>query len=295
MRLAALQTREAILRQLRQTFDLERFGLLYGPLGGPEALRLELIDLLARRAFLEHACDQGRAMPRTRDEFHARVQAGLARLNELTAESAPVIAHIIALRHRVALRLGDDPPPQWCDTYADAREQLLYLTPRGFLARTPWARLRHLPRYLAGLDQRLEATTHGSPGRERRLLARIRPFWVRYTEFLARRAAGEDGSGQPGMVWSGLVAGPDLAVGPDPVTRALDTYRWMVEEYRLALFAPRVGPTERVSERRLETAWQAVLAAADLVRDRSRDSDAINRPADVLLSEEQFAPDGETP
>ncbi|HMB60078.1 MAG TPA: DUF3418 domain-containing protein, partial [Xanthomonadales bacterium] len=39
---------------------------------------------------------------------------------------------------------------------------------------------------------------------------------------------------------------------------ALDVYRWLVEEYRVSLFAQKLGTAEKVSPKRLAAAWQNV-------------------------------------
>jgi ATP-dependent helicase HrpA len=42
------------------------------------------------------------------------------------------------------------------------------------------------------------------------------------------------------------------------VAEAFRQYRWMVEEYRVQLFAQQLGVAEKVSHARLETHWQKV-------------------------------------
>jgi len=36
----------------------------------------------------------------------------------------------------------------------------------------------------------------------------------------------------------------------------MDVFRWMLEEYRVSLFAQRLGTAVRVSEKRLAEAWK---------------------------------------
>jgi ATP-dependent helicase HrpA len=37
---------------------------------------------------------------------------------------------------------------------------------------------------------------------------------------------------------------------------AMDAFRWMLEEYRVSLFAQRLGTAERVSGKRLAESWK---------------------------------------
>jgi ATP-dependent helicase HrpA len=40
-----------------------------------------------------------------------------------------------------------------------------------------------------------------------------------------------------------------------PYDEALDSFRWLVEEYRVSLFAQKLGTAQKVSEKRLADAW----------------------------------------
>jgi ATP-dependent helicase HrpA len=66
------------------------------------------------------------------------------------------------------------------------------------------------------------------PNRDLQRLARIQPWWDRYTGAL------EDGA---------------------LYDEQLDAFRWLLEEFRVSLFAQRLGTDGKVSEKRLEQAW----------------------------------------
>jgi ATP-dependent helicase HrpA len=111
---------------------------------------------------------------------------------------------------------------------ADIRAQLAWLVPAGFLLTTPWERLRELPRYLQAIEQRLEKVNL-NPGRDAQLAAEVAPLEARYRE----RVRAERGLLPPGD----------------------DEFRWLLEEFRVSLFAQQLGTRTRVSARRLEDAW----------------------------------------
>ncbi|HEY7906990.1 MAG TPA: DUF3418 domain-containing protein, partial [Wenzhouxiangella sp.] len=46
-------------------------------------------------------------------------------------------------------------------------------------------------------------------------------------------------------------------------SEALDAYRWAIEEYRVQLFAQSQGTAQKVSPKRLEALWVAVLAQSE--------------------------------
>jgi ATP-dependent helicase HrpA len=45
----------------------------------------------------------------------------------------------------------------------------------------------------------------------------------------------------------------------NPLVESAQHYRWMLEEYRISLFAQSVGTSIPVSSKRLEKQWQKVL------------------------------------
>ena len=70
-----------------------------------------------------------------------------------------------------------------------------------------------------------------NPGSDSRKEAELQPVWQRYTDF----------------------------IGSDKITRVdkalISHYRWMVEEYRVSLFAQELRTPYPVSSKRLNTLW----------------------------------------
>ena len=104
-------------------------------------------------------------------------------------------------------------------------EEIAWLTFKGFPKSVPLATLRRYARYLKGIDVRL-ARAKVSPASDRAKDARFAPYWQRYREALKDRQ------------------NTDFA--------ALARYRWLLEEFRLQLFAPELKTFEKVSEKRLD-------------------------------------------
>src|SRR5690606_27241398 len=112
---------------------------------------------------------------------------------------------------------------------ADAREQLGALVHPGFVSRTGLAQLRRVPLYLQGITHRVAKLVE-NPARDRAWLTEVETATARY------RAAG----GQ-------LPPHPDAA----PTLRRT---RWLLEEFRLSLFAQHLGTSEPVSLQRIPQA-----------------------------------------
>jgi len=95
---------------------------------------------------------------------------------------------------------------------------------------TPWERLKEFPRYLQAIEQRLEKLGRDG-GRDPQLTAEVAPLVTRYRA----RVKTERGLIPPGE----------------------DEFRWLLEEFRVSLFAQQLKTRVPVSARRLQDAWAA--------------------------------------
>ncbi|MDI3262094.1 MAG: ATP-dependent RNA helicase HrpA [Fulvimonas sp.] len=111
-------------------------------------------------------------------------------------------------------------------SYDDLREQFDALLAPGFLRELPAARLAHYPRYLKAMRLRAERLRQ-DPARDQQRLLQVLPYW---REYLKRRAGGADG---------------------------LDELRWLIEEWRVSLFAQELKTAEPVSPKRLARALES--------------------------------------
>jgi ATP-dependent helicase HrpA len=113
----------------------------------------------------------------------------------------------------------------------DIAEQLGALVRPYFLTRTPVEWRPHLPRYLTAIRARWRKLEQLHP-KDAELMARVHEA----TRRLAQWSEGASAA----WPW------------PAPIVR----YRWMLEEFRVSLFAQALGTAVPVSQRRLEEAWQ---------------------------------------
>lgn len=109
--------------------------------------------------------------------------------------------------------------------------ELAGLMPRRFPDGLTLGRLQHLARYLRALRIRVERAAL-NPAKDRERAALLVP----YLEKLARVRAARQFSAE---------------------TRAVaDEFRWMIEEYKVSLFAQEVGTASPVSPKRLDALWE---------------------------------------
>jgi ATP-dependent helicase HrpA len=112
-------------------------------------------------------------------------------------------------------------------SYDDLNEQLDILLASGFLRELPMARLAHFPRYLKAMRLRAERLRQ-DPTKDQQRMLQVLPYW---REYLNHRAAGTEG---------------------------LSELRWLIEEWRVSLFAQELKTPEPVSAKRLAKALDAI-------------------------------------
>jgi ATP-dependent helicase HrpA len=171
-------------------------------------------------------------LPMTAADFAKRVEDGRSRFTliaqEIARSAATIQAERMALEKRLASLEKNFP-----QVVGDLRAQVARLLAPGWLARTPWERLQHLPRYLKAAGLRLDKM-RADPQRDARLAAELatleQPF---RREFAARAKSGD-------------------------VTPELEQFGWLLEELRVSLFAQELKTPVPVSVKRLAKLWQTV-------------------------------------
>ncbi len=228
-RLYVIAARDELRHQLKSMPQLNRLKLLFASLGPANLLHEQIIETAAQQAFLA-----GASIPRNREAFEARLNEGWGRIGEAMFAICSLIEPILAARHEVELRLGRPMPPTWKPIVDDLKSQLADLLPVEFLRATPLERLRHVPRYLAGMIRRLDRLSGAGLQRD----AQHRQVIETHRTRLAQALAGRDPN--------------------QPLDPRLVEYRWLIEELRVSLFAQDLGTAERVSPQRLDKVWEGL-------------------------------------
>lgn len=223
----------AVPRELKQQVDhlphLNQWVLLSKTMPQPLPLRDQLMDLIAERAFLSE-----QPWPRSQGDFGVRVAAGKARLPQAATDVVRTLLPLFEAYTQVRRLWERTNHPQYAATRQDIHDQLAQLLSPGFLVTTPWSWLVHLPRYLKAIVRRLEKLTAGGGSRDQQQLPVLLPLWNRWKD--RHRQLNDRGLYDP----------------------ELEAYRWMLEEYRVMVFAQELGTAISVSEKRLDRQWSQV-------------------------------------
>jgi len=223
LRLFRLALREQVRFQEKHLPELTRMGMLYMNLGTLEELRDQIIDCALAEACLAEP------WPTDAAEFQARCANAKTRLGLLVGEAARLTLTILTDWSALQKKLPQAKPHT--GAHNDLQQQCAALMAREFVRATPNAQRPHLPRYLKAMSARIDKLRR-DPARDARLMQDIAPLLTNYQR---ARAA--------------------LKGAPDP---ALDDFRWLLEELRVALYAQELRTPMPVSVKRLEKAWAAL-------------------------------------
>jgi ATP-dependent helicase HrpA len=193
------------------------------------ALKEDIVAAALDRTFLAES------LPMLQTEFARRVQEGRSRLNLIAQEMQRLATAILAEQAQVLKRVAAV-QKAWPQAAEDVKQQCARLLLAGFLARTPWERLQHFPRYLKAAALRLDKL-RAEPARDAQRAAELAPLEQAYRRELSSRAK--------------LGGAASAAV-------ELEQFGWLLEELRVSLFAQELKTPVPVSSKRLAKLWQSI-------------------------------------
>ncbi len=209
---------------LEHLTSAEKLALAASPYPSAKALvedaRLAVADAVMTRT-------SGSATIRTRAEFERVRDALSAAVVDETFQAVSLAARILTASREVDRAVRSQNSLTLLGALNDVRGQIAGLIFPGFLSRIGIARLAHVPRYLQGARERVDGLAD-NPGRDRQ----------RMTEFERASAVFAE-------------AGGVIPPAPDAPISIVRT-RWLLEEYRVSLFAQHLGTAEPVSLQRIQ-------------------------------------------
>jgi ATP-dependent helicase HrpA len=224
---------------------LSRFDALYAPLGGSDELRetalehlkryllpSEPLPALTRTAFDAALAEARQRLPGLSSQFIDRL-GPLLQLRQQVQQRIGVAATPVVSRNRSLTSLSQLGAPSVARTSHPLASELANLMPARFLDHIEFDRLPHLMRYLKALLIRSERAAL-NPAKDQERVRQIAP----YQEALKK-----------------LQTQPSRS---QAARREIETFRWMIEEFKVSLFAQELGTAVPVSAKRLDQQLQIV-------------------------------------
>jgi ATP-dependent helicase HrpA len=226
-RLLSLQLKDSLKQLERGLPGFNAVALKFQATLPADRLRDDLVAAIVDRAFIGD--DEAPRAPSEHDAQKKRAKARLPAVTDAALRHAGAIAdanQALSLAIQQAGALG-----RVTQEVKSLRERMVF---PGFIARTPWERLEHVPRYLKGYALRLQKYRTNAE-RDQKHSATLAGLWAQYD---ARAQADREAEKRD---------------------RKLDEFRWLIEELRISLFAQELRTPMPVSAKRLQKFWDEHL------------------------------------
>ena len=222
VRLLQILHRKSVKAQVAHLPNLEQHALKLARVVPSKTLRPQLADLIVRVAFVHL-----KKFPRNAQEFDDLQSGAVQKLSIAAQEVAKWLPRFAASVHQTYLQMENIPAGR-SPVKGDIKAQIVLLTLENFLAATPWEWLKEYPRFFEAIAFRIEKLPTTAVDVDQMKTMELDHYWDKYHEVKQRQEA-------------------QSVVDPE-----LDWYRWMIEEYRVSLFAQTLGTSLTVSSKRLE-------------------------------------------
>jgi ATP-dependent helicase HrpA len=186
------------------------------------------VDQLLEAAYME-AFQLEVERPETKSEFSALLDRGKSKLIPRCEELQSLLTTIVDKQFGVRKLLREKKSSTIDYAVNDITAQLSSLVFDGFLEQTPVSWLQQFPRYLAAIEQRLSKAPHLGP-KDQEISNEIRLHWRRYEQLR-----------------------DSIEIHDNELIVQL---RWMLEEYRVSVFAQNLGTKVPVSSKRIQKQFE---------------------------------------
>lgn len=215
------------IKYLRKNLpDHNKLCLAYRVFGSCE----ELADKIVEQAVVS-AAQLDSTVIRRREIFEQHVQLARQEMISEANDLCALLMQVLPQHAKLRACLSDKLSPQCLAAVKDIRDQLDHLVFSGFITQVDSVVMRHYPRYLDAVDRRLQQLEQ-DPRRDGERQALVATWWQDYLQ-LADKLAGGSGA-------------------RDNRQQLLQRYRWLIEEYRVSVFAQELKTARPVSPQRLQ-------------------------------------------
>ena len=223
LRLVLLHFKEEQKALLKSLPNIQKMCLYYTSTGKCDELKQSIVKNIFRLTFIKDELLQSQhGSQLDKDRFLSSLENHKADLAETTDELCQQLNIALSLNHDIRKQLKGNIDLSLLETYNDIKDQLQSLVHPGFLDELTLDELRQYPRYLKAILKRLDKLK-GDAHKDRGLQIQVQPLWDEYKEMLKKHG----------------------------VSQPLKEYRWMLEEFRVSLFAQDLGTAFPVSAKRL--------------------------------------------
>ncbi|MGD8641886.1 MAG: ATP-dependent RNA helicase HrpA [Gammaproteobacteria bacterium] len=193
-----------------------------------ETLTEDLLQCVIERAFI-----QPNPNIRTQQAFVASSERANQTILDITNEYGAILLEISNAYKAITRKISAVSNFAIIESVNDINSQLDHLIYPGFIADAGEQWFRHIPRYLKGIQSRLEKLER-DPQKDRQRRQQFLPYWQQYLQFAQDPPISENERNQ------------------------INQYHWMLEEMRISLFSQELGTHLNVSFNKLDEALRTL-------------------------------------
>ncbi|WP_371189604.1 ATP-dependent RNA helicase HrpA [Thalassotalea maritima] len=205
-----------------------KLGLYFNPFGKVADLLDDCVVACTEDLLVQH-----QAIPYSKSEYSRARDLVRADIADAVLACAIKLEAILTTRHEIAKKLKGNVALNMIQAHGDIKQQLDNLVYKGFVQASGVARLNDIIRYLQGILRRLEKLPVDTNA-DRLKMLEIDKAQALYDALLNQQPKNK------------------------PINEQVDAIRWMIEEFRVSLFAQNLGTNVPVSLKRIKMAISAL-------------------------------------
>ncbi len=208
---------------LKSLPDIHNLCLYYASTGKCDELKKSIVRNSFRLTFIQDDLlkhQHGNEL--TKEQFLSQLEKRKDDLPTTVKELCQQLNTVLSHNHKIRKQLKGSIDLSLLETLNDIKDQLHALVYPGFLDDISLDELRQFPRYLKAILKRLDRLV-GDAHKDRGLQLQVQPLWQEYKKLASKQGSNKE----------------------------LNEFHWMIEEFRVSLFAQDLGTAYPVSEKRL--------------------------------------------
>ena len=230
LRLVLLKYKEEQKSLLKAIPETQKMCLYYASTGNCDELKKSIVENAFRLTFItDTLLSHKHGAELSKEQFLSHLNDKYGSLNDNLLELCQQLLTILSLNHDIRKQLKGNIDFSLLETLNDIKDQLYALVYPGFLNELSLEELRQYPRYLKAILKRLDKLS-GDAHKDRALRLQVQTLWDDYKKYAEKYGS----------------------------TRELNEFRWMIEEFRVSLFAQDLGTSYPVSEKRLSKRFNEI-------------------------------------
>ncbi|QDT31514.1 ATP-dependent RNA helicase HrpA [Thalassoglobus polymorphus] len=232
VRLFLLSDKKVLTDQVQHFPRINQLTMQVGALPDGKHFQSHLAWMIAQAALWKET-----SMPRSEAQWKQKLALARNQLSVAVQDSTRFLEPLFARYHAVRRITESNGTPALTPLTNDLRDQLNELVAPGFLVDPPMGWLAQYPRYFEAMQIRWDKSTAGGFQKDRMHQKKINLHWQRWKQ--ACQQFGNAAKTHPQLV----------------------QYRFLIEEFRVSLFAQQLGTAMTVSEKRLNEVWQEIASS----------------------------------